>query len=300
MAEMTMPSSGSTSYDYIWFAGQPVAQVDITASTTTTHWTFTDHLGTPLIQTDSTGAIDWRAEHEPYGKVYTLRAGATRHQPLRFPGQEAGTSETSYNIFRWYRAGWGRYTQADPAGVSSDLNLYRYAAGAPTDAIDPLGLQLYVPRYPSNAAPRGCRATAWTYAGSQEREYRSRSVWELVDETPIEPGYEGAAEGGGAPGHSVNGVGQGRGGGGHEVAGGEGHIAISCLCTYRMIGVKHYIERWDKFSRTVCCNGWKQTELTRTLSARGSQFESVWSSEKRTAHWPAAGGQCLCPEEYEP
>lgn len=25
-------------------------------------------------------------------------------------------TEENYNVFRWYRAGWGRYTQADPLG----------------------------------------------------------------------------------------------------------------------------------------------------------------------------------------
>jgi hypothetical protein len=88
-----------------------VAQVD---AGTTTHWTFTDHLGTPTIQTDTSAAIYWRAEHEPYGKVFALRS-ADQHQPLRLPGQEAeqlnlgpnGATERSYNIFRWYRPTWG-------------------------------------------------------------------------------------------------------------------------------------------------------------------------------------------------
>jgi RHS repeat-associated protein len=49
--------------------------------------------------------VIWRVEYDPYGTVYTYRAGATKYQPLRFPGQENdGSSETSYNIFRWYRS----------------------------------------------------------------------------------------------------------------------------------------------------------------------------------------------------
>ncbi len=99
-------------YEYIWFNGHPVAQVD---PGPTTHWTVTDHLGTPLIRTDDTGSISWRAEHEPYGTVFALRT-ADQHQPLRLPGQEAeqlnlganGATERSYNIFRWYRTAWGR------------------------------------------------------------------------------------------------------------------------------------------------------------------------------------------------
>jgi RHS repeat-associated protein len=130
-------------YEYVWFNGHPVAQVD---SGTTTHWTFTNHLGTPTIQTDTSAAIYWRAEHEPYGKVFALRS-ADQHQPLRLPGQEAeqlnlgpnGVTERSYNIFRWYRPTWGRYTQADPVFDDRGLNTYSYAAGNPVILADPRG-----------------------------------------------------------------------------------------------------------------------------------------------------------------
>ncbi|MBW3564272.1 MAG: RHS domain-containing protein [Acidobacteria bacterium] len=110
----------------------------------------TDHLGTPRIQTDSTGAIVWHAEHEPYGRIYLLREGDGRHQPLRFPGQKAeqlgvdaanGITDRNYNIFRWYRAAEGRYTEADPLGVAlAGPNLYGYVDGNPLTLIDPAGL----------------------------------------------------------------------------------------------------------------------------------------------------------------
>lgn len=49
--------------------------------------------------------------------------------------------EDHYNIFRWYRAGWGRYTQADPLGVAfSDINPYGYVGGNPVLYVDPTGL----------------------------------------------------------------------------------------------------------------------------------------------------------------
>lgn len=37
------------------------------------------------------------------------------------------------------RAGWGRYTQADPLGLGGGANLYRYTSN-PNRDIDPLGL----------------------------------------------------------------------------------------------------------------------------------------------------------------
>jgi len=51
--------------------------------------------------------------------------------------------DDSYNIFRWYRSGLGRYTTPDPAWNPrsvSDLNGYAYVAGNPLGYIDPLGL----------------------------------------------------------------------------------------------------------------------------------------------------------------
>jgi RHS repeat-associated protein len=144
--ELTSNPTPAILYEYIWFGGQPVAQVD---SSGTTSWTFTDHVGTPLIQTSSAQGISWRAEHEPYGGVFALRT-IDQHQPLRLPGQEAeqlnlgpnGVTERSYNIFRWYRNSWGRYTQADPEpfawAVAPDA--FGYSGQDPLRFVDRIGL----------------------------------------------------------------------------------------------------------------------------------------------------------------
>lgn len=147
--------------EIIWFNGQPVAEYGPprtpddtttifsrhlaldTGTATNTFYTFTDHLGTPLIQMDPTTAIVWRAEYEPYGNVYLIRKGARTDQPLRFPGQAVAMSwegmEENYNVFRWYRAAWGRYTQPDPLGLGG-INVFNYVAANPTGRSDALGL----------------------------------------------------------------------------------------------------------------------------------------------------------------
>lgn len=57
----------------------------------------------------------------------------------------------AYNVFRWYRAAWGRYTQADPVNIpGSSTSTYLYANAAPTRRVDPLGL------YPCNAGDVAC------------------------------------------------------------------------------------------------------------------------------------------------
>jgi RHS repeat-associated protein len=128
-------------YNIIWFGSRPVAQI---SSTGITAYTFTDHLGTPILQTNATATITWQAEYEPFGHIYTMRTGERADQPLRLPGQEAAMAwegqEENYNVFRWYRGGWGRYTQADPIGLAGGMNLYGYARSNPLTYTDPLGL----------------------------------------------------------------------------------------------------------------------------------------------------------------
>ena len=141
----------STKHDFVWFNGRPLAQLspDFTDGA---HWYFDDHLGTPLLQTNASAAIVWQAEYEPYGEIWTLRVPADSEesptvapeQPLRFPGQEAAMkwegTEERYNIFRWYRSSFGRYTQSDPLGITPSLNLFNYVNGNPIRFSDLKGL----------------------------------------------------------------------------------------------------------------------------------------------------------------
>jgi len=47
----------------------------------------------------------------------------------------------AYNIFRWYRPGWGRYTQADPVRALRHIQPYSYASFNPLRYVDTFGLQ---------------------------------------------------------------------------------------------------------------------------------------------------------------
>jgi RHS repeat-associated protein len=141
MMETKVVSNATTSeWEYIWFNGQPAVQID--SSTGDMAWYFNDHLGTPILQTDATATEIWHVERDPYGTPFATITGPTRHQPLAFPGQEQN-GELSYNIFRWYRSGWGRYTQADPldSALAGLVNGYRYANSNPLTFIDTVGLQ---------------------------------------------------------------------------------------------------------------------------------------------------------------
>jgi RHS repeat-associated protein len=160
-------------YDIVWFGGTPVAHIDYDSGTTRS--TFTDHLGTPIIQLNTAdGSTFWQPEYEPFGNIWQMRVGNPADQPLRFPGQERAMdwegTEENYNIFRWYRSGWGRYTQSDPiassypvsllgstfsraisnrdlVGLAADIdqNPFGYTRGNPIEFADPLGLQYQTP-----------------------------------------------------------------------------------------------------------------------------------------------------------
>ena len=146
MTESTMTATPAPAWDYVWFGGQPLTQIEVATGAVRTY--FNDHLGTPILQTDAAGTVVWRIEHEPYGEDYAFRAGADLHQPLRLPGQEREVgNELAYNVFRWYRGGWGRYSQADPLGLGGGPNLYGYVSANPTRFVDPRGLVRWTCEY---------------------------------------------------------------------------------------------------------------------------------------------------------
>jgi RHS repeat-associated protein len=162
--EQSTSASKAITNSYLWFAGLPVASID---SSGTTRWYGTDHLGTPFLQTDASGAVAWRAEYTPYGDIFTIRSGASLHQPLRQPGQVAQDGSNLYNnVFRWYQSGWGRYTQVDPIALSGGTNLYAYVGDDPVLKVDALGLLPSQQPWPSTHK-RACDMDDWSECQSK-------------------------------------------------------------------------------------------------------------------------------------
>jgi RHS repeat-associated protein len=87
------------------------------------YWVHGNHLGVPLVVTDSTGA----SASPP---AYTM-AG--------YPGQTQSLSDLYYNRYRDYDSSLGRYIQADPLGLGGGSNPYVYANNNPLRWTDPSG-----------------------------------------------------------------------------------------------------------------------------------------------------------------
>lgn len=83
-----------------------------------------DHLDTPRLLTDSTGAAVWRASYEAYGSAHLDPGNTVSEFHIRFPGQyydaESGLHD---NLHRYYDPSVGRYVSADPVGQLGGLAL---------------------------------------------------------------------------------------------------------------------------------------------------------------------------------
>jgi len=92
---------------------------------TALNWVHGNHLGVPLVATDSSGSPS------------TI---PNDYFAPGFPGQSRTLSDLYYNRYRDYDPTTGRYVQADPVGLDGGQNNYAYADNNPIAEIDPFGL----------------------------------------------------------------------------------------------------------------------------------------------------------------
>ncbi|UKK86175.1 RHS repeat protein [Sphingopyxis sp. BSN-002] len=109
----------------------PLAVAIPDGATSKIQWVQGNHLGTPVVTTDATGAVISPSGYDRIG----------------FPGQVEQHADLYYNYYRDYDQTLGRYVQADPIGLEGGSNPYLYAEGNPLVKFDPFGT------YPENIFP---------------------------------------------------------------------------------------------------------------------------------------------------
>lgn len=147
--------------EIVWIDNIPVGRVlSSTSAVLEVHAIHSDHLNTPRALANAqaqggqaAGTVVWRwklnsasatgsnafgaqpADENPDGNGTSLRFD------LRFPGQQWDAAVgVSYNYFRDYEPGTGRYVESDPVGLDGGVSTYNYGLGNPSVSIDPLGL----------------------------------------------------------------------------------------------------------------------------------------------------------------
>ncbi len=123
------------------------ATLTVTSAQASLYFIHPDHLGTPRLVTDAANQVVWRhlPTTEPFGTTPPEEdpqgTGNRFEMPLAFPGQyRDNESGLSYNYFRDYSPGEGRYRQSDPIGLQGGINTYSYVNGNPVSYTDPSGL----------------------------------------------------------------------------------------------------------------------------------------------------------------
>ncbi|MBK8308565.1 MAG: RHS domain-containing protein, partial [Gammaproteobacteria bacterium] len=148
------PGNSTAHRDHVYLDALPLALIDVPVNPATqatkAYAIHTDHLGTPMRLTDTTGAVVWALDSTPFDAIHGAFGlpnedvdlnGTSITYNARFPGQyfDAETG-LNYNYFRDYDPTTGRYIESDPIGLAGGLNTYGYVGGNPLGYYDPYGL----------------------------------------------------------------------------------------------------------------------------------------------------------------
>lgn len=138
------PSAQKT-HEHLYLAGSVIAIVDHDWPSNTvlaTRYQHTDALGSPVAETDATGALLTRNDYEPFGAVI----GKPQYDGIGYTGHVMdGASGLTYMQQRYYDPMIGRFFSVDPIVADSasgeNFNRYVYALNSPYTFTDPDGRQ---------------------------------------------------------------------------------------------------------------------------------------------------------------
>jgi RHS repeat-associated protein len=98
----------------------------------------TDHLGSTLATTDTTGTVTGEYGYQPFGA--TTVTGDDGGNPTRFTGRDDDGNNQYFYRGRSYNTTDQRFLSQDPIGFAGgDTNLHAYVGNQPTEFTDPMG-----------------------------------------------------------------------------------------------------------------------------------------------------------------
>ncbi|WP_224791480.1 RHS repeat-associated core domain-containing protein [Pseudomonas fluorescens] len=102
-----------------------------------------DHLGSCSLELDSGGELISQERYHPFGSTASFAGrGETEasYKTVRYSGKERDATGLYYYGFRYYRVGWQRWINPDPAGSADGLNGYLVVGNNPIAFRDLLGM----------------------------------------------------------------------------------------------------------------------------------------------------------------
>ena len=103
-------------------------------------YTLDNHLGSYLLEVDSTGDVLSYEEYYPYGGTALVAGSNLELKHYRYSGKERDTNTGLYYYgVRYYAPELRRWLSTDPAGTVDGLNLYGFVRGNPVLLVDPNG-----------------------------------------------------------------------------------------------------------------------------------------------------------------
>ena len=165
---------------------------------------FGNHLGSAMLELDDQSNIITYEEYFPFGSTSYQAVAAQTDLPkrYRYTGKERDEENDLYYHGARYYAPWlGRWTAADPIGISAGINVYSFVRNRPSDRIDPEGTADepgWFARHVGPASPLGQWISHADYAGSSfiqddKKLAKAQQVAEVVTVTAATIATGGAA-----------------------------------------------------------------------------------------------------------
>jgi RHS repeat-associated protein len=152
-----------------------------------------DAVGSTLALTDPTGTVITQYTYEPFGA--TTASGSPSANPTQYTGRVNDGTGLYYYRARYYDPRSSRLLSEDLMGLSSGMNLYRYADNDPTNRSDPSGLlvinttsnTIHVkPEFDPTAVPLGPGDIYWRrHDGIATPCSQPNQVYKSIDFVPI-------------------------------------------------------------------------------------------------------------------